>query len=373
MDGDETMGDPPPRQTDNKAAPAEAVRDNAWSRESTLLLPTAAGTLFHKRKSKRANNLESCKEAEMTKKKKKKKHNNNHTNRRMTVFPGTPCPGGGEEVVIAVKGGDGKKEKVALIEDAQDSDNNNISGDPGDTLPLRTGADRRHTIRKRIKFIMGGDDEPANNHKKEEAEAVDQRNRQLPRANVNGDEAKMRPNATLSPSDPLQTNSTLRLRTPCNIGAVPQQEDTVLGKKKFSDKKSAEPRSKTDRNKITTTRNASTSNRTRFRFFRLNKRTIRAVVLLLVKLCGLLVASILIPSSKLVTAVGPGVARSEPPQGSATNMDDLLDEYGDLMSVDGYASSTIIAVSPTNGNYFSCKFDAFVSQRVQGIIGKRGV
>lgn len=358
------MGDPPPpppppqlpRPSDNKslaaAAPAEVARDNALARESKLLLlPAATGTLFHKRKSKRADNLDSssCNEAEMTKKKKKKKHNN-HTNRR------TPCPGGGEEVVIdghlAVNGENDQEDK-----DAQNSATNNISGDPEDSSPpLRTAADRRHTIRKRIKFIMGGDDDEDEGglhvgeeeiHKKEAAtaEAVDQRNCQLPRAN--SDES----------ATALQTNSsTLRLRTPCSTEKVLEQEKRKL-------KGSDEKRAKGGRNKTTakTTRNASTSNRTRFRFFRLNKRTIRAVVLLLVKLCGLLVASILIPSSKLVTAVGSGVAQSEPPQGSATNMDDLLDEYGDLISVDGYASSTIIAVSPTNGNSSSLNANFFAS------------
>lgn len=209
------------------------------------------------------------------------------------------------------------------------------------------------TIRKRIKFIMG-DDEAAEDG--EEAQ---------PQAKASPDSSALQ---VPWPAAPPSATRKLRLRTSCstlqNMGSeMPmdpgsptnnrnERTNNNNGRKTSGGGGGGNQR---QRRETSTTRTASTSsNRTRSRFFsRFNKRTIRAVVLLVVKLCGLLVASILIPSSKqLVTAVDSGFGQSEPSVPGAAAPTNLDDEYGEMSGMGGYASSTIIAISPANGNYY---------------------
>lgn len=187
------------------------------------------------------------------------------------------------------------------------------------------------TIRKRIKFIMGNDEE------EEEKDFQQPEAKEMCKKKKNTKET--------CPDSPPELLSNPRLR--------PSRSQSNTDSESL---KSAARDAKRKKRGMTSN---TTSGRTRSRFFsRFNKRTIRAVVLLVVKLCGLLVASILIPSSKqLVTAVNSGFDDSgggggDPSSDPPSNLDDLLDEYGDPISpLDGFASSTIIAISLTNGNY----------------------
>lgn len=210
------------------------------------------------------------------------------------------------------------------------------------------------TVRNRIKFIMGDDSD---------AEDEDGCKKSHP---ASADPPKITSELRLRTSNrPLKTSPDMLTEPNEKQQHGEEGEELVRNNKKINNIKkragsgaSASASSTGQQRKSSSGKNKASStsnNRTRSRFFsRFNKRTIRAVVLLVVKLCGFLVASILIPSSKqLVTAIGSGLddqpphhQHSDPP---ATNLDELMDEYGD--NLDGYASSTIIAISPTNGNY----------------------
>lgn len=233
----------------------------------------------------------------------------------------------------------------------------------GPTNAVAGAAAASDTIRKRIKFTMGDDEEedtqmetkeekedhsPSTDDEQQKASESDRvRHQRRPSGS---------PKEATSPTASVGGTSKLRLRrtrwwwfTADSDRASVGQPRTHRHHEAETDGSASTTNNRKAKNKRsrTTTTTAATSNRTRSRFFRFNKHTIRAVVLLVVKLCGLLVASILIPSSKLVTAVDSGLDQSDPSASAAASNDD--DEYADLMA-DGYASSTIIAVRFTNGN-----------------------
>lgn len=349
------MGDPPPLircpPSDNASlfaatasVPPEPSPPSPHRSQRVSKQSRTSATAFHKRKSKHANKLESCKAAR-------------------------DCPGIGKAVIgryqaasdnednNANRGGHAVGVVVAApgkipIEQSELKARNLFRADERQE-PREETAAAADTIRKRIKFIMGDDEE------EEEDEDVDRENSKQPPAKGSSCKKMPRLDSASEPSSSVSPESTipskLRLRTRDTGGSgVPQHQPESKKTSLGCGTKEAKTKKKQQRKDKDRTTPASTSNRTRSRFFsRFNKRTIRAVVLLVVKLCGLLVASILIPSSKqLVTAVDSGFDQAEPSAPAApTNLDDLLDEYGDMSGLDGYASSTIIAISPANGNY----------------------
>lgn len=311
-----------------------------------------SATAFHKRKSKHANKMESCKAVpsgghsacspgirQAVTADYQPDNEDNNTNR------------GGHAVGVVVGGAAGKIEQSSSLKIRNSSPAEYRPREGEATAMAMTAA--ADTIRKRIKFIMG-DDEAA----EEDAQ---------PQAKASPDSASLQ---VPWPAAPPSATRKLRLRTSCstlqNMGSeMPmdpgsptnnrnERTNNNNGRKTSGGGGGGNQRQRRDRRETSTTRTASTSsNRTRSRFFsRFNKRTIRAVVLLVVKLCGLLVASILIPSSKqLVTAVDSGFGQSEPSVPAAAAPTNLDDEYGEMSGMGGYASSTIIAISPANGNY----------------------
>lgn len=381
------MGDPPPlvrcpASTANleplPSPPPEPVSHPTFQnalRQQHQSRTSSASAAFHKRKSKETNKSSvNSSSGGVVDRHQEEAYDNedNNTNR-----------GGHEEGVVVSPGLllDQTKEHLPPQWSLKEHLNSSQHQRDNDTVPP---AD---TIRKRIKFIMG-DDEDDDEEVAVGAEIVDQENSIQPPARKS-DCKRLCPAPSSSSAAP-QLTSKLRLRTSCSQLNMDSEAMSLLllhqpehHQKKKSEKnpssvgsagqetrgslseeqqhKKPKQRKKTARSAPATTNrgtnNSSSSNRTRSRFFsRFNKRTVRAVVLLVVKLCGLLVASILIPSSKqLVTAVNSGFDSDQQQfdqPSAATNLDDMLtfDEYGNAISpLDGYASSTI---SPAyNGNY----------------------
>lgn len=357
------MGDPPPLircpPSDNASlfaatasVPPEPAPPSQHRVQRVSKQSRTSATAFHKRKSKHANKLESCKAASdcpgigkavIADYQAASDNEDNNTNR------------GGHAVGVVVVGG-AAPGKIPIEQSVVKVRNLSRADERQEPREEPTAA--ADTIRKRIKFIMGDDEE-------EEEEDVDRENSKQPQAKESGckkmprldssSESSSWSSAVVSPESTITSKLRLRTRDTGSRQHQPESQKTSLGcgEKETKAKKRQRKDSKGSQNRTTP---ASTSNRTRSRFFsRFNKRTIRAVVLLVVKLCGLLVASILIPSSKqLVTAVDSGFDQAEPSAPAApTNLDDLLDEYGDMSGLDGYASSTIIAISPANGNYYN--------------------